>query len=213
MKLKPFLITIAAIILLLWAGYMLVLRGPISPSNNPGPVNATSTETVASSTSSEQVSTYSTVPPKLSFTYPSSLKTTSVPGTVLTACTAAAQNGISSCISYVKEIQLRVSGPITEATYEPVLVSDVTFDPSGMQPKGLSDFKKVAIGGYQFYAIRVGRYEGVLTYNYYLPVDNRVYVFSFTSRGVDWTNPELNEAADPGHLLLRQMLSTIEIEK
>lgn len=145
----------------------------------------------------------------LSFTYPSTLNLSSSTPALWTGCQSFSDSPVSSCVSFVKVINLNAAGKLTASDYEPALLSDVTFDPSGMHPKSIGEFKKVIIGTHEFYAIRTGRFEGVLSYNYYLIEGSKIYVFSFISRSVDWTNPDLDEQSDPGHTLLRQILSTV----
>ena len=98
-----------------------------------------------------------------------------------------------------------------ESIPEIAILQDVVFDGSGKQPKSINEFTKVKIGDYEYYKIQTGRFEGVLSYNYYLPVKNKIFVFSFTAQGVDWTNPNLDEENVPTHLILKQILSTVKM--
>jgi len=111
----------------------------------------------------------------------------------------------SGCVSFVKILNVKNS-------LDNLLIGDVVFDGSGMHPNSINDFEKISMGENEYLRIKVGRFEGVLTYNYYLPKGSKVFVFSFAARGVDWTNPELDEEIDPTHLELKKILRTVEIE-
>lgn len=97
-----------------------------------------------------------------------------------------------------------------DKTVESVIIANTFFDGSGLHPKSISDFTQVKINGDIFYKIRTGRFEGTLSYVYYLIKNNTIFAFSFASQGVDWTNPTLDEEADGAHVILKQMLSTLE---
>ncbi|MBU6390010.1 hypothetical protein KGQ31_00490 [Patescibacteria group bacterium] len=101
-------------------------------------------------------------------------------------------------------------GADSTTTVEAAIINDTVFDASGLHPESFSEYKKVKIGNCEFYEIRTGRFEGQLSYGYYLPLGNKIAVFSFTARGVDWTNPDLDEENNPTHAILRQILTTIQ---
>ncbi len=135
----------------------------------------------------------------LSFYYPSDFKRQNVGA------------GFSALDDNGNEIGERHIGPYSgETEFNSLLLNDVIFDGSGLHPTSISQFKKVSIGGREFYKIRTERFEGVLSYGYYLPLGNKIAVFSFTARGVDWTNPNLDEESNPTHVILRQILTTIQ---
>lgn len=96
---------------------------------------------------------------------------------------------------------------------EAALLDDVVYGASGAHPKSIGEFQKVTIAGRQFYKIRTERFEGVLSYNYYLPLGNQIAVFSFRAQGVDWTNPNLDEETVPAHFVLKQVLATLKFTK
>jgi hypothetical protein len=112
-------------------------------------------------------------------------------------------------------ITLDLLGPFkclcTSKELEQIIISNTIFDGSGLSPKSIDEFKKINYNGNIFYKVRTGRFEGVLSYSYYLPLQNKVLVFSFVSYGVDWTNPNLDEENDSSHLVLKNILSTIKI--
>lgn len=101
--------------------------------------------------------------------------------------------------------------PCSAAALVRFMMDDAVYDASGAHPSSASAFQKVSLGGREFYRIRTGRFEGTLGYNYYLPDRNRIYVFSFRSQGVDWTNPDLDEDADPVHAALKSILAGLRI--
>ena len=115
------------------------------------------------------------------------------------------------------QIEARLLGPFkckcTDKELEQILVSDVIYDGSGKHPQSINEFTKITIANNQFYKIRTSRFEGTLSYNYYLPKDNRVLVLSFTSQGVAWTDPNLDEESDSTHVVLKQILSTFKFTK
>lgn len=94
-------------------------------------------------------------------------------------------------------------------TFQDVLINDVMFDASGMHPKSFNEFQLRHLGTHDFYYIKTGLFEGVLSINYYLVTDNKIDVFTLVSHGVDWTNPQFDPEQDPGHLKLKELLSTL----
>jgi len=108
------------------------------------------------------------------------------------------------------EINIHVVDIPAGKNFQDVVLANTVFDGSGMNPTSISKFTQVRINKLVFYKIKTGRFEGVLSYVYYLQRDNVVFAFSFTSRGVDWTNPNLDEEADSTHVILKQMLSTLK---
>jgi hypothetical protein len=75
------------------------------------------------------------------------------------------------------------------------------------------EFKERTLGSNVFYYARMERFEGVLAFGYYIIHGDTIYQFASISKGVDWTNPNLDEHNDPVHVILRQMLSTIKFTK
>jgi len=97
--------------------------------------------------------------------------------------------------------------------FQEVIIKNTIFDGSGKNPDSWDEFSPIKIGENTFYKIKTGRFEGVLSYTYYLLYDNQVLAFSFTSLGVDWTNENLDEEGDVAHMILKQMLSTLKFAK
>jgi hypothetical protein len=64
-----------------------------------------------------------------------------------------------------------------------------------------------------FHFAQTDRFEGVLSYDYYILHGNNLYRFVSTSFGVDWTNPDLNVEEISGHVDLKQILATFKFTK
>ncbi len=94
--------------------------------------------------------------------------------------------------------------------FQDVIIKNTIFDGSGLNPESWSQFEEVKMGNNLFYKILTGRFEGSLSYSYYLVHGNTIYDFSFLSHGVDWTNPNLDQEADSTHIVLKKMLETLE---
>jgi hypothetical protein len=119
---------------------------------------------------------------------------------------------------------INVGEDVDQHLIERAVINDATYNPSGLHPKSIRELAKVKIGNHEYHKVRTTRFEGVLSYSYYLtdlvlqkpPVPGtsfRLIVFSFTSRGVDWTNPNLDEENDPNHLTLKEILKTVRINE
>ncbi len=182
-----------------------------SPANPLTPAQAADWKRIETNPYVETSKIYSN--DALSFLYPADLSIEPREDELFTACKDFAEPiKIESCVFFAKELNIVSKEDLTEKSYEPAILSDVIFDGSGEHPESLDEFSKVVIGSHEYYAIKTGRFEGQLSYNYYLPVGPKVYVFGFRSMGVDWTNPELDEQGDPGHVLLREILSTVDLK-
>ncbi len=104
-------------------------------------------------------------------------------------------------------------------TFQEVLINDVVFDGSGLHPESFAKFTARHLGTHDFYFIQTGRFEGVLSFNYYLSAaalakeglstGDKIHVFTLVSRGVDWTNPNFDPEQDPGHLKLKELLAKL----
>lgn len=80
-------------------------------------------------------------------------------------------------------------------------------NPNSGQP---FQFTKRSIAGRDFYFTQTERFEGVLSYAYYTLQNGKIFIFTSISRGVDWTNQNLDVENDPAHLVLKNMLETLE---
>lgn len=95
--------------------------------------------------------------------------------------------------------------------YKDQLIKDVVYDGSGLSPKSFNEFKPVKIGSNNFYYIKTGLFEGVLSLRYYLVTSNYVFKFELVSSPVDWTNPKFDPQSDPLHLKLKQILASVKL--
>jgi hypothetical protein len=92
------------------------------------------------------------------------------------------------------------------------LINATVYDGSGLHPKSFDEFTSVTINGNEnFYYLRTGVFESVLSLVYYYPTNKGIYAFNLVARGVDWTNPNYNPDTDPAHLILKQMLPTFKL--
>lgn len=95
--------------------------------------------------------------------------------------------------------------------YEKKLIDSTIFDASGLNPSSFGQFSKVRLGKHDFYFIRTGLFEAVLSVRYALVTPRGIFAFDLASHGVpDWMEPSFNADFEPGHRALRDVLSTIE---
>jgi hypothetical protein len=71
-------------------------------------------------------------------------------------------------------------------------------------------FTPRVIGSNKFYYTQTERFEGTLSYDYYLLRGNALYRFSSVSQGVAWTDPDLDTENDSTHATLKEMLATLK---
>ena len=101
----------------------------------------------------------------------------------------------------------------TLSSLERILIAHTIFDASGLSPKSLSEFTQEKIGNNMFYSIRIGRFEGVVSFAYYLVTGKGVFKFDVISQGVEnWMEPTFNEDTDAGRVLLKEMLGTLSFK-
>ena len=124
---------------------------------------------------------------------------------------AAWKNGRSSSTLPDEFIVMTRYETPSRKTFESVLLERTVFGASGLSPTSLSQFTKKQIGGREFYSTQIERFEGVLSFAYYLPTPSYVYRFNSIAQGVDWTNPKLDVENDPTHAALRELLATLTI--
>lgn len=97
--------------------------------------------------------------------------------------------------------------------FETVLLKNVTLEASGEHPKSFAEFKKVSLGNNDYYYIQTGRFEGQLELSYFLPQQDYILEFSLSSYiGSDWTNPAFDTGNEKYHVILKQMLSTLNVK-
>ena len=66
------------------------------------------------------------------------------------------------------------------------------------------------LGSNTFYYTRTERFEGTLSFTYYIVHAGTLYRFVSSSEGVAWSDPKLDEENDPIHVALREMLATFK---
>ncbi|MCL5091117.1 MAG: hypothetical protein M1514_03850 [Patescibacteria group bacterium] len=89
--------------------------------------------------------------------------------------------------------------------FQEVLINDAVYEGSGMNPKSFSEFKELKLSDNTFYYLETGRFEGILSFNYYVIRGEEIIGFNLVSSPVDWTNPKFISEND----LLNQELITI----
>ena len=93
-----------------------------------------------------------------------------------------------------------------------VMLSNTTFDPSGLHATSTSEFTQATEGKNTFSEIQIGRFEGQVQTAYYLSQANNVFRFDIIEKNVtNWTDPSLNVSTLPQHQAFQQMLATLEV--
>ncbi len=113
-------------------------------------------------------------------------------------------------LSTLPDISLRTFTINSGDDYRNLLIKDAVFSGSGMHPKSFGEFSSKKIGDNAVYHIQTGRFEGVLSINYYLVIKNQIFAFTLTSSPVDWTNANFKSESDPLNQILLQILSTFK---
>jgi hypothetical protein len=95
---------------------------------------------------------------------------------------------------------------------EKVLLSKVIFDGSGEHPDSVGQFGQADINGQRFYFIQSGRFEGILSYEYFLAKDTVVLPISIRWYiGDRWMDPTFEIKDDPRYKELIGILSTLKV--
>ncbi len=203
-KNSAFIVIIAIALLLGGLGGYLLSRPVASPTPTPEITGGTDADTIEGnllpSPNDAKFLTYENKQYGLSFLYPATLARTSGGGALVSF------TGSDSEIRILKIAD-------SDANFKNIIIGNTYFDGSGANPKSFSEFSEKTIGENNFYYIRTGLFEGVLSLRYYAVRPDGIYVFSLISRGVDWTNPNFNVEEDQGHLYLKQILSSIVFGK
>lgn len=113
-------------------------------------------------------------------------------------------------LSVLPDITMRAIARLSGQDYRKILIEDVVFDGSGLPPKSFSEFLPKVLGDNTFYYIQTGLFEGILSGSYYFVSDDRVYVFTYTSSPVDWTNSNFRPDDDTLKNDLEQVLKTFK---
>ena len=106
----------------------------------------------------------------------------------------------------IKKIEIK-----NDENFENIILENTVFDASGMSPKSISDFEIRNFGVNQFYYIKTGLFEGVLSAEYYFIQPKFVFQIGLRADGVDWTNPDFNSEDEEIHKILKQMLLNFEV--
>jgi hypothetical protein len=93
------------------------------------------------------------------------------------------------------------------------MLSDAVYDLTGLNPKSIGEFKQEKYGKNTFYSIRTARGKGILSYVYYLPTKDNMYIFEFISKGFDWRNQKLDENTDDVYIVFKQILNSVTVKK
>ena len=94
--------------------------------------------------------------------------------------------------------------------FESVLFKNTVFDGSGLSPDSIKDFEIRNFGENQFYYIKSGLFEGVLSAEYYFIQPKFVFQIYLRADGIDWTNPEFDPEEEATHKILKKMLPTFK---
>lgn len=113
-------------------------------------------------------------------------------------------------LSTLPDISLRASSIPEGKKFEDILISDVVFDGSGGNPKSIDEFSSKKLGNNTVYYIETGRFEGILSTNYYIVRNNLIFSFVSTSSPIDWTNPNYKTENDQLNKNLQQIFSTLK---
>lgn len=102
-----------------------------------------------------------------------------------------------------------------EQSIEKVLTGLVTFDPSGMHPKSLKEFKRIQDDSIPIYVIQTGRFEGVVSVSFFAVIDRIVYPVSASWYvGEKWMDAKYNPFDDEKYRsyesLVRNYVSLLE---
>lgn len=115
-------------------------------------------------------------------------------------------------LSTLPDIFIRVLSLISEEDYKSVLVNDVVFEGSGAHPTSFEEFSTKKLGNNMVYYIKTGRFEGILSINYYIIRNNLIFSFVSMSSPIDWTNPNYKTEDDQLNKDLQQILSTFRFD-
>jgi hypothetical protein len=117
-------------------------------------------------------------------------------------------------IEYPETITFLKPETITKpADLEEVLLEKVIFDGSGEHPDSVGQFGQSDINGQRFYFIQSGRFEGILSYEYFLTKDTLVLPISIRWYiGHRWMDPTFEIKDDPRYKELIGILSTLKVD-
>ncbi len=147
----------------------------------------------------------------VSFYYPKSLtETTKIEGELVRLTPRVAdlsQQDPSDTITFFKPVTFAKADDLKK-----IMIETVVFDGSGNHPDSLDSFGQADIGGQRFYFIQSGRFEGILTYDYFLVKDDRVLpIFVRWYIGELWTDPTFEIKFDDRYKQLIKILGTVQV--
>lgn len=104
---------------------------------------------------------------------------------------------------------------LPEQSIEKVLTNMVTFNPSGLHPKALKDFKRIQDDSISIYVIQTGRFEGVVSVSFFAVIDRKIYPVSASWYvGEKWMDAKYNPFDDEKYRsyesLVRNYVSLLE---
>lgn len=92
-----------------------------------------------------------------------------------------------------------------------VILANTMFEPSGMTPKSMKEFKPVIINGKTYQTAVIERFEGQVHSAYYLVRATDVLKFEVLEKDVtEWTSPTLKVDQLPEHRALQLLLSSLQ---
>jgi len=102
---------------------------------------------------------------------------------------------------------------------EDILLANTRFAGSGFTPDGIDEYTEETIGGHTFYVIQTGRFEGDVSYNYFLKAGKAVVPFSIQYYvgeyyvGGAWTDEDYDPTTHPFYKEAREVLASITVHE
>ncbi|TAK57577.1 hypothetical protein EPO17_01625 [Patescibacteria group bacterium] len=115
--------------------------------------------------------------------------------------------GYPETITFLKPIVITEPSDLEE-----ILVRRVIFDGSGEHPDSIGDFKTKDIQGKRFYFIQNGRFEGIISYEFFFVTDKTVVPVSVRWYSDRWMDPSFVMEDDPRYAELLDILGTLRVD-
>ena len=200
------LILIVAGILILGGGGYYVVKKYKTPSIQPvGNQNQTSTQPVQDEMAGQK--TYQDTTNGLEFQYPPTFSPSQrgeANGFVVALYSGAKALSDPNTLNSITIFALSANGATSFADYQ-------AKHPINNRDTGRPiAFNTRTIGSNTFYYARTERFEGILSFDYYILHSDIMYRFVSVSRNVAWSDPNLDEENDPTHVTLKQILATLK---
>lgn len=91
------------------------------------------------------------------------------------------------------------------------VIQETAVSGSSGEPVSATSFSSTVLGTHRFTVVTLDRFEGVIDTAYYLARNREVLRFDAIDMGVsNWTDPNLDQAALPGHAALVDLLTTLQ---